>query len=60
MRFDEFRSHDALGLAALVRQGEVTPGDLLDASIQRADGVNPRLNAIVRRLDGPARARATE
>ncbi|AWH92049.1 amidase [Dietzia lutea] len=60
MRFDEYRNHDALGLAALVRGGEVTPGELLDAATQRADLVAPQLNAIVRRMDDQARARAAE
>ncbi|MDV8000178.1 amidase [Rhodococcus sp. IEGM 1408] len=60
MRFDEYRSHDALGLAALVKDGEITADQLLEAAIQRADSVNPELNAIVRRMDGTARARAGE
>lgn len=60
MRLDEYRSHDALSLAALVRDGEVTPGGLLGAATQRADLVAPRLNAIVRRMDGAARARVAE
>ncbi|GAA1723169.1 Asp-tRNAAsn/Glu-tRNAGln amidotransferase A subunit [Dietzia kunjamensis subsp. schimae] len=58
MRFDEFRSHDALGLAALVRRREATPVELLDAAVKRADSVNPGLNAIVHRMDGTARDRA--
>ena len=49
MSFDEFRGHDALGLAALVRQGEVTSGEPFDAAIQHADGFNPGIEAIVRR-----------
>lgn len=59
MRFDEFRRHDALGLADLVSGGEVSPVELLDVAVQRADSVNPALNAVVRRMDGQARARAT-
>ena len=60
MRFDEYRGHDALDLAALVRRGQVTAGDLLDTAVRRADAVNPQLNAIVRRMDSSARARASE
>jgi len=60
MRIDEFRSHDALGLAELVHGKDVTPSELLDAAMRRADEVNPTLNAIVRRMDGIARSRAGE
>ncbi len=38
---------DALGLARLVRRGEITPGELLEWSIERAEALNPSLNAIV-------------
>lgn len=57
MKFEEYVQHDALGLAALVAQGEVSAEELLDAAIARADAVNPRLNAIVLRLDDRARLR---
>ena len=60
MRPDEYRSHDALGLAELVRAGEVSAGQLLESAAQQADAVNPRLNAIVRRMDHQARGRLSE
>ncbi|MBB1028900.1 amidase, partial [Dietzia sp. DQ11-38-2] len=60
MRIDEYRRHDALGLAALVRSGEVTAGELLEVAVQQADTVNPHLNAIINRMDARARDRATE
>lgn len=50
--------HDATGLAELVARQEVTPAELLALARQRADAVNPALNAIVRRLDGVADERA--
>lgn len=56
MKFEEYVRHDALGLAALVAQGQVSAGELLDTAIARADVVDPRLRAIVRRLDHRARA----
>lgn len=34
--FPEYESYDALGLAALVENGEVTPDELLDAALARA------------------------
>lgn len=60
MRHDEYIRHDALGLARLVREGEVRPLELLEAAMARADAVQPRLNAIVRRLDDAARSRCSE
>src|SRR5436190_13814355 len=56
MRFDEYRSHDAVGLAALVAKGEVTAGELLDVAVARMGQVNPQINAVT--LDMTAQARA--
>ena len=47
---------DALALADLVRRREVTPSELLEAAFARMDAVNPKLNAVVRRMEGEARA----
>jgi amidase len=44
---DAYADYDGLGLAALVRQGEVTPLELVDAAAARAERHNPTLNAIV-------------
>lgn len=60
MRIDEYRSHDAVGLAQLVRTGEVTAAELLDLAMAQAEAVNPRLNAIVRRMDTQAQGRLTD
>jgi amidase/6-aminohexanoate-cyclic-dimer hydrolase len=43
----EYESHDGLGLADLVAKGEVTPGELLDAAIDRIEARNLALNAVV-------------
>ena len=56
MRFDEYRTHDAVGLAALVKQGEVTAGELLDVALARMGEVNPKLNAVTRDLSADAKA----
>jgi len=53
--YDDYARHDALGLAALIRRGEVSAAEVLEAALARADAVNPRVNAIVRRLDERAR-----
>jgi Asp-tRNA(Asn)/Glu-tRNA(Gln) amidotransferase A subunit family amidase len=56
MEFEDYRRHDAVGLADLVAKKQVTAGELLDAALARRDAVNPRLNALIRDLEGEARA----
>ncbi len=46
MNFEEYRSFDATGLAALVAGGEVTPRELLEIAETRAREVAPRINAV--------------
>jgi amidase len=58
--YDEYSRHDAVGLAELVDRAEVTPQELLDVALKRADSVDPDLHAIVHRLDARARAQAAE
>lgn len=52
MRFDEYRSHDATGLAKLVADKQISAAELLTLARERAAAVNPKINAIVR--DVPA------
>jgi len=47
LAFDEYRSHDAVALASLVRSGDASPMELLELAIARAEAVNPKINAIV-------------
>lgn len=54
--FAEYAGYDGLGLAGMIARREVTPAEVLDAALARADAVNPAINAIVRRLDDRARA----
>jgi hypothetical protein len=56
MRFDEYRRHDAVGLAGLIARREVGAGDVLEAAIARAEQVNPAINAIVHTQYERARA----
>ena len=49
--FSEYDQYDALGLAELVKKGEVGPKDLLDEAIRRRDAVNPKINAIIHNMD---------
>ncbi|SEQ19369.1 amidase [Solimonas aquatica] len=57
---DEYQQYDGLGLAQLVARGEVSPAELLDAALARAEAVNPKLNAIVIAMHEIARERAQE
>jgi amidase/6-aminohexanoate-cyclic-dimer hydrolase len=54
--FSDYESHDAIGLADLVKSGDVSPDELLDAAIARAEERNPTLNAIVVELYDQARS----
>lgn len=59
VKYEEYRGHDAVGLAELVTQGEVQPAELLEVAIERAEEVNGTLNAIVRPMYDQAREQAT-
>lgn len=60
MQFAEYRKHDALSLASLVKSREVTSRELLDAAIERLEAVNPALNAVVHRCYDRARDRLAD
>lgn len=47
MLLPEYDNLDAMGLAQLVSQGRLTPTDLLEAAIERAEERNPKLNAVI-------------
>lgn len=59
MLFEEYRSYDAVGLAALTVKGEVSARELLETAIARAEQVNPRLNGLFVPLYESARQRAS-
>lgn len=52
---DELARLDATAQADLVRRGEVTPLELVDASIARVEALNPTLNAVIHPLFNKAR-----
>ncbi len=58
--FQEYVAADAIAWAERIRQGEVTAGELLEAAIQRAEAVNPRINAIAIKLYERARDKAMQ
>ncbi len=43
----DYDRYDGLGLAELIRKGEVSPAELCETAIARAEALNPRLNAVV-------------
>jgi len=57
---DLMQQYDATALAELVARGAVTPAELLEAAIARADATQPTLNHTPIRFDDVARARAQE
>ncbi|MCB1690486.1 MAG: amidase [Halioglobus sp.] len=58
MSFEEYRSKDALALAKLVREGEISATEVLEMAISRANAVNPEINCIVEQLYDRARHEA--
>ncbi|MFN9571693.1 MAG: amidase, partial [Betaproteobacteria bacterium] len=56
MQLSEYARFDALGLAQLVAQGEVSPRELAATALAAIEALNPQLNAVVEtyadRIDG--------
>ncbi len=50
MVFKEYASFDGMGLAELVRKGEVTAADLVEEAIARIEKHNPTLNAVIYKM----------
>ncbi|HUO45921.1 MAG TPA: hypothetical protein VM470_03705 [Acidimicrobiia bacterium] len=49
MGFAEYEDYDGLGLAQLVRSGQVTATDVVEASIERIEERNPVIIAVSER-----------
>ncbi|TYS27524.1 amidase [Bacillus pumilus] len=47
MNVKEYMTYDAIGLAALVRNKQVSPEELMQAAFARLNEVNPELNAVI-------------
>ena len=56
----ELDRQDGLGLGELVRTGQISAAELLEAAIARAERLNPRLNFIATRLYETARAATSQ
>ncbi len=50
-----YETFDAVGLAALVARGEVSPDELLDEALKRAEALQPRLNCLTMPREDVAR-----
>lgn len=58
--FQAYDEHDGLGLAELVRGGQVERQELVEECIARIERLNPKINGVVRPLFDLARAKARE
>lgn len=58
LSFEEYRNHDALGLAQLVNKGDMSAAELLEIAIERSEAVNPSINCVVEKLYDRARVMA--
>jgi amidase len=58
--FQEFDQYDAMGLAELVKEGQITPAELCEEAIQRIERVNPKLNAVVTKMYDQGRKQASQ
>ena len=56
----EYLGNDAIGLAGLIRRGEVSAPELVETAIRRIERLNPRVNAVIHRMDQAARDAARE
>lgn len=57
--FEAYADYDGLGLAELVRKGEVQPAELAEEAIRRIEQVNPQVNAVIEKMYDQARKTAT-
>jgi amidase len=57
--FTEYCDYDGLGLADLIRRGEVSPAELVEAAIERIARHDPTLNAVVHQAYDEARRTAS-
>ena len=60
MALQEYDHYDAVGLATLVRGGELSAREVLEEAIARAETVNPALNCLAHRVYDVARGAADD
>ncbi len=54
--FKEYAKYDALGLAKLIKDKEVSANEVLQAALDATNRINPKLNAVIARFDEQAKA----
>lgn len=47
MELSEYAKYDGLGLAELVRKGEVSPKELMETALKAIERLNPTLNSVI-------------
>ena len=55
---EEYLRYDATGLAELVARRTVSPLELVETALARIERLNPRINAVIHRMDDSARRAA--
>jgi len=58
LALDEYLKLDAVGLGSLIQTGKLSPSEVLETAIARAEAVNPALNILVHKAYDEARATA--
>ncbi|MDX1645599.1 MAG: amidase [Longimicrobiales bacterium] len=58
MTHDDYLSHDAVGLAELVREGKTDAISLLEIALERIEALDPKINAVVHLMADDARRAA--
>ena len=54
----ELIEYDALGLAEMIRDGEIKSSELVEITIERIERINPKINAIIHKMYDEAREKA--
>jgi amidase len=56
----DLSSYDAVGLAGLIRSGQVTSREVIEDTIRKIEATNPKLNAVIFKAYDRARQQASE
>ncbi len=54
--FKEYANYDGLGIAELIKKGEVSVREVLEAAIEEVERLNPKLNAVITKMYDEAEA----
>ena len=54
--FDDYENHDGIGLASLIRDGQASAEEVLDAAIERVEARDGTVNAVTTRMYDQARS----